>query len=207
VTPSRAVGLVAAAILLAGCQRVAAPPPAPPGPQPSLAACAPVDPDVRSWDVVRDSAGVSFRMPLGLAPRSRDDLPFREWTTEGSPSGRVSIGFSPSREHWLSIRRVPSPGMAEMSECVDSLEDRQILLQAWRMVGGRFSQGRRSDLYEVLALVPVEPMLTLYVTGGGEDPRFQELVLRIARSVRVEREVADLEPGRAPDAPLPGGSG
>lgn len=179
----RGVRCATLALLMVGCQRLGAP--APPGPASAHPACPAPRVEVSGWALVRDSAGVAYRLPPGWVQREPGDLPYRQWTSAEDPSGRVSIGFSPSREHWISLRRAPSPGMHEMTECIDTLGDRQILLQAWRTEDGIFRDGRRSDLYEMLALVSVEPMLTLFVTGGGSDPRFQALLLAIARMVEI----------------------
>jgi hypothetical protein len=37
----------------------------------------------------------------------------------------------------------------------------------------------------MLTLVPIEPGLTLYLTGGGSERETQVLLLAIARTVRV----------------------
>lgn len=187
ITPGRRFPLAVVAaglgLSLAGCQRVGVSPPVAP---PSAAACPAPQLDTRGWVAVSDSAGVRYRLPAGFAQRQPGDLPYRQWTFSGELSGRVSIGFSPSREHYTTLRRVPSPPMREMNECVEDVDGRQILVQAWRTEGGRFTGGQRLDLYEMLALVPVEPMLTLFVTGGGAGPAFQRVLLAIARTVRVD---------------------
>ena len=181
---SGAAGVVAA-VVLAGCGGGSVVSPTPPGPAPSHPACPAPGLSTSGWVSHIDSAGVSYRLPPDLVERPPGDLPYHQWTSS-ELSGGISIGFSPSREHWITLRRAPSPGMHEMSECVEERSDRQILIQAWRTEGGSFQNGRRSDLYEMLALVSVEPMLTLFITGGSADPRFQELLLGVARTVRVE---------------------
>jgi hypothetical protein len=130
-------------------------------------------------------AGVSYRLPTGFAENSSPDLYFREFRIDQELSGRVMIGLSPSTEHYLTLRRVPSPPMQEMSECVQGSEGREILFQAWRTEGGLFTGGERHPLYEVHALIPVAPTQTLFVTGGGSTPEFQEVLLAIARSVEI----------------------
>lgn len=179
----RAVAGACVVLALTGCRRVGVPAPATP---PSLAACP--APDVRpsdGWRIVRDSAEVTYRLPAGFVERQGPDLPYREWRSEGDLPGSVRIGFSPSREHFTTLRRVPSPGMREMSECVETVQGREVLVQAWRTEGGSFRGGRRYDLYEIFALVSVEPTRTLFVTGGGADRRFQGVLLTIARTVEV----------------------
>jgi hypothetical protein len=180
----RGLGLGAVGALLAACGGGAVASPEPPGPAPARWACPAPSLSTSDWVSRADSAGVAYRLPPGFAERPEVDLSYREWSSS-EHSGRLSIGFSPSREHWITLRRAPSPGMHEMSECVEEGRDRQILIQSWRTEGGSFRDGRRSDLYEMLALVPVEPMLTLFITGGSPDPRFQEILLAVARTVTI----------------------
>jgi len=175
-------GMLAFALAAGGCQRVAPPSPRPPH---AVAACPAPDVDTRGWQLVSDSAGVQYRLPPGFTEGPRDDPPYRWLTWAGEPGGRVTIGFSPSREHYATMLRVPSPQMHEMTECQESVNGRDVFFQAWRMEGGSFRQGRRYDTFEILALVPVQPMLTLFITGGSEDPAFQELMLALARTVEV----------------------
>jgi hypothetical protein len=75
--------------------------------------------------------------------------------------------------------------MIEMSECIDSIPGREILVQTWRMAGGVFRDSQRLDKYDMLALVPVEPGVTLFLTGGGPKRETQILLLAVARTVRV----------------------
>lgn len=181
---ARRCGVAAVAVVALGaCQRVGV---APPAPAASLAACGTPALATDAWRLVRDSAGVSYRMPEGFAERTSSEVQYREFTYDGEVSGRVMIGFSPGADYYVSLRRAPSPGMHEMSGCVAAVDGRQVVLQAWRTEGGAFRGGQRYDLYEAHALVPVEPTRTLFVTGGGSDPRFQQVLLAIARTVTVE---------------------
>jgi hypothetical protein len=152
----------------------------------AVRACPAPDIGTEGWGIVQDSAGVTYRLPPAFTERPGLE-PYRHWSHAVDPSGSLTIGFSPSREHWSTLRRVPSPSMQEMTECVEGEEGDQILIQSWRTQGGIFRDGRRADLFEMLALVPVEPMVTLFVTGGGSDPAFQATLLAIARTVRVAR--------------------
>lgn len=161
---------------------------APPSPRASLAACVTPDLDTSGWRTERDSIGgitVTYRIPTDFLEHVHQDLPSREFQTDTEPSGRVIVGFSPSREHYMSLRRAPSPPMHEMSECVADVSGRQLIFQAWRTEGGIFRNGQRYDLYETMALIPVAPTRTLYVTGGGSAPDFQEILLAVARTVDV----------------------
>jgi hypothetical protein len=171
-----------AGLALAGCQRIATPAPSP---LRAVSACPAPDVDTRAWQLVTDSAGVRYRLPPGFTEGPRDDPPYRRFTWDGDPPGHLTVGFSPSREHYATMLRIPSPGMREMTECQEAVNGRDVFFQAWRTEGGTFRQGRRYDNFEILALVPVQPMLTLFVTGGSEDPAFQSVMLAIARTVEV----------------------
>jgi len=57
--------------------------------------------------------------------------------------------------------------------------------ETWRTAGGVFRDRRRLDNYEVLALIPIEPGLTVFLTGGGAERETQLLLLVVARTVRV----------------------
>lgn len=168
--------------LAAGCQRVGT---AVPRPLRSVSACPAPGVDTEGWESLRDSAGVSYRLPRGYTQRPPGDLYYREFTWSGDPAGHASIGFSPSHEHYATLLRIPGPPMREMTECQESVNGREVFFQSWRTVGGIFSGGRRYDNFEMLALVPVRPTLTLFVTGGSGDPRFQAILLTIARTVEV----------------------
>jgi len=137
------------------------------------------------WIPVTDSMGVSYRLPPGFVPRPHPELPHDRWSYDDGTSGYVWVGVNRSLEHWITLRRAPSPGMYEMSECIDSLAGREILVQAWRTPGGIFRDGRRWDRYDVFALLPIEPGRTVWVTSGGSDRRFQETALAIVRTVRL----------------------
>jgi len=179
-----ALGLATVALAMQGCQRVGTPSPPP---LRAVAACPAPEVDTTGWEVVTDSAGVSYRLPPGFRQRPPGDQYFKEFTWVGDLRGHASIGFSPSREYYASMLRVPAPPMREMTECQEPVNGRDVFFQAWRMEGGIFSGGRRYDNFEILALVPVQPMLTLFVTGGSGDPAFQAVLLAIARTVEVGR--------------------
>ncbi len=177
------LGAAALGLCLAwGCQRVGTAAPPPPR---AVSACPAPDVDTDGWRALSDSAGVSYRLPPGFTQRPPGDLYYREFTWSGDFSGHASIGFSPSREHYATLLRVPAPPMREMTECQEAVNGRDVFFQSWRTVGGIFRGGRRYDNFEMLALVPVRPALTLFVTGGSGDPRFQAVLLTIARTVEV----------------------
>jgi hypothetical protein len=141
--------------------------------------------DVGDWPVVADSGDLRYRVPRGFEERSDTSLPYRRWTVDGRSAGSVAVGLNHSREHWLTLRRAPSPGMREMSECIDSVAGRELLVQAWRTEGGIFRERRRADRYDVFALVPLAPGRTVFLAGGGADRAFQARLLAMVRTVRV----------------------
>ena len=181
------LGVVAVGILAASCQRVAVPGPAPVH---AVSACPAPSVDTRGWQLVTSGMGVRYRLPPGFTEAPLGDPPYRRFTWADPPSGHLTVGFSPSQEHYATMLRVPSPNMHEMTECLEPVHGRDVFFQAWRTEGGSFRNGRRYDNLEILALVPVRPLLTLFVTGGSEDPAFQELMLAIARTVEVVPEVS-----------------
>lgn len=139
---------------------------------------------VDDWLVVQDSAGVTYRVPpeyVEKPPGARS----RRWDLGGDFQQSIEIGFIHSQAPLVTFRRAPSIGMREMSECIDSAAGREILVQAWRTVGGTFRLGRRRDKYEAFALIPVEPGLIAYLTGGGYERRAQQLALAVARTFVV----------------------
>ena len=169
-------------LALGGCARVGV---APPGPADSLPACRVAESETRAWRIVDDPVGVRYRLPTGFVERSWPDQDFREFRVDQELSGRVMVGLSPSPGDYLNLRRVPSPPMRDLAECVDGPPGPEVVLQTWRTDGGRFRDGQRSPLYEALALIPLEPSRTLFVTGGGSTPAFQEIIFAIARSVEI----------------------
>jgi hypothetical protein len=181
VTGTSSTLIVLLGVLSTGCHG----PRTAPEPIAAVPACPGPALDVAGWAAIADSAGVTYRLPGGFIERPDSTLPYRRWTASDGSSGDLAVGFIHSREHWITLRRAPSPGMHEMSECVDSVAGRQLLVQAWRTEGGIFRDRRRFDRYDVFALVPITPGLTVYLTGGGSDRRFQALLLAMARTLRV----------------------
>lgn len=177
----RAWYALALLLSVAGCHRAAR---TSPGPEPAATACPAPALDTRAWRHVADSAGVSYRLPPSLLQRPDTAGPHREWDGADAPH-LLTVGFIHAREHWITLRRVPSPGMLDMSECIDSIPGREILVQTWRMAGGVFRDLQRLDKYDMFALVPIEPGLTLFLTGGGPERETQILLLAVARTVRV----------------------
>ncbi len=182
-TVTVALRLAALSLFLAGCHAARTAP----APMPAAPACPAPALDPADWTPVSDSAGVTYRVPDAFVEQPPDGLPYRRWKADRDLSGYLWFGLNRSNEHWITLRRVPSLGMHEMSECVDSVAGREALIQAWRTAGGIFEHGQRRDRYDVFALVPIEPGLTLTITGGAADRRTQEVLLAVVRTVAVSR--------------------
>jgi hypothetical protein len=75
--------------------------------------------------------------------------------------------------------------MMEMSQCVDSIGGRQVLVQAWRTRGGTFRNGQRMDRYDVFAVVPVSPERRFYLASGSHRPQTQQTVLEVVRTIAL----------------------
>ncbi|MDH5550065.1 MAG: hypothetical protein OEZ42_09180 [Gemmatimonadota bacterium] len=176
--------LIILPVLFAGCHRASVPAPSPEILE-AVAACPAPSIDTRGWQIVVDSTGVRYRLPAEFVERPSSSPSWRRWDLAGDFQQSVEIGVIESPDYWISLRRAPSPGMHEMSECIDSIPGRQVLVQAWRMEGGAFRRGRRLDKYEVFALTPMEPGRTVLLTGGGSDRQTQALLLAIVRTIRV----------------------
>jgi len=171
-------------VLFAGCHRAPATAPSPEIFE-AIAACPTPNLDTRGWQIVTDSTGIRYRLPDQFVEQPARVPLSRRWDLDGDFRQSMDIGIIESPEYWISLRRAPSPGMREMSECIDSIPGRQLLVQAWRMEGGVFRNGRRMDKYEVFALTPMEPGRTVFLTGGGSDRQTQALLLAIVRTIRL----------------------
>jgi hypothetical protein len=135
------------------------------------------------WTLVADSAGVSFRLPAAFHERApREGV--REWDL-GDPQQYMLVGYIASSQPPATLGRVVSPGMEEMTQCIDSVGGRGVLVQAWRTVGGTFREGRRQDRYDVFAVLAVRPDVRLYLASGGYERRVQEIALAAVRTIAV----------------------
>ena len=173
----RALGALLLGGVLTGCagrQRLA----------PARPACPAARVSTHGWPLVTDSAGVSYRLPAAFAERATGAA-FREWLLEGDFQQSIAVGFMPSSSPASSLGRTASPGMLEMTQCVDSVGSREVLVQAWRTRGGVFRDGRHRDRYDVFAVVPVRADLRLYLASGGYERRTQELALAVVRTIAV----------------------
>lgn len=165
-------------VIAAGCHG----PQTAPEPVAAVRPCPAPDLETGAWTPVTDSTGIAYRLPPGFVPDPNPELHYSRWRYDQETSGYVWIGINRSPEFWLTLRRVPSPGMYEMGECIDSLGGREILVQAWRMRGGLSNGRRRPDRYEVFALLPIAPGRTVWFTAGGRDRRYQEIAMAIVRT-------------------------
>jgi hypothetical protein len=171
------VSAVLVACGFAGCAR-------PARTAPSRAACPAPRADTRDWRIVQDSAEVVFRLPPAFVERARSEGA-REWLLTGDFQQYVLTGFIASSSPVAALGRAPAPGMLEMSQCVDSVGGREVLVQAWRTVGGTFREGRRRDRYDVFAVVAVHPELRFYLASGSYRRQTQDLALAVVRSIAI----------------------
>lgn len=183
-SPSSSARLFSIALFLAGCHRAPAPAPIPVAVE-AMPACPAPKIDTRGWQIVNDSTGVRYRLPPEFEERPGRIPLSRRWDLDGDFQQSVDIGIIESPDYWVSLRRPPAPGRHEMSECIDSIPGRQLLVQSWRAEGGVFRRGRRMDEYEVFALVPMTAGRTVFLTGGGFERETQALLLAIVRTIRV----------------------
>jgi len=150
--------------------------------QASVPACP--APHVRTdrWATVRDSFGVTLRLPPAFTAYDTRTA-MREWVTTGG--SYIGIGTIASSNPPASLGRFVSPGMVEMTQCIDSIASREALVQTWRTVGGVFHSGRRSDRYDVFAVIPVRADLRVYFMSGSTDRKTQEAALAVLRSITI----------------------
>lgn len=153
------------------------------GVAPAFAACPAPRVDMTSWRTVADSF-VSFRLPADFVEQPFDEGA-RRWYLNDDFSEYLLAGFIASSSPAEALGRAPSPGMMEMSQCVDSIGGRQVLVQAWRTRGGTFRNGRRMDRYDVFAVVPVSPERRFYLASGSHRPPTQQTVLAVVRTIAV----------------------
>jgi len=152
--------------------------------EPARAACPAPPLSTAGWVSIADSAGVSFRLPAEYRERATQ-AGFREWVLGSDVHQYVIVGYIASSNPPATLGRVVSPGMLEMTQCVDSVGSREVLVQSWRTPGGTFRQGRRLDRYDVFAVVPVRPDLRVYLASGGYERRAQDVALAAARTIVI----------------------
>jgi len=152
--------------------------------EPARAACPAPPLSTAGWVSIADSAGVSFRLPAEYRERATQ-AGFREWVLGSDVHQYVIVGYIASSNPPATLGRVVSPGMLEMTQCVDSVGSREALVQSWRTPGGTFRQGRRLDRYDVFAVVPVRPDLRVYLASGGYERRAQDVALAAARTIVI----------------------
>lgn len=175
--PRARLALAVAAFIASGCvgpARIA----------PAHAACPAPRQDTGDWRAVAESAGVSFLVPAAFVQQPRDEGATR-WYLRGDFSEYILAGFIPSSSPPPALGRVPNPGMVEMTQCVDSIGGREVLVQAWRTRGGTFREGRRMDRYDVFAVVAVHPELRFYLASGSHRPETQRAALAVVRTIAI----------------------
>jgi hypothetical protein len=152
--------------------------------EPARAACPAPRVSTADWVSIADSAQVSFRLPAAYRERATGAA-FREWVLGGDADHYVIAGYIASSNPPATLGRVVSPGMLEMSQCIDSAGSRDMLVQSWRTPGGVFRNGRRRDRYDVFVVVPVRLDLRFYLASGGSERRTQDVALAAARTIVV----------------------
>jgi hypothetical protein len=157
---------------------------------PARAACPSPRLVTTDWVTVADSAGVSFRVPPGYREAARENGALH-WEFDGDFQQYLTAGFIASSSPPAALGRYVSPGMLEMTQCIDRIGGREVLVQAWRTPGGTFRNGRRLDRYDVFAVLAVRPDLRFYLASGGFQRRTQELVLAAVRTILVAASPSD----------------
>ncbi len=183
-SPPSSVRLAPIALFLAACHRAPAPAPIPVAVE-AMPACPAPTMDTRGWRIVNDATGLRYRLPPEFIEQPARVPLSRRWDLDGDFQQSVDIGIIESPDYWVSLRQPPAPGRHEMSECIDSIPGRQLLVQSWRSEGGVFRRGQRMDKYEVFALVPMTARRTVFLTGGGFERETQVLLLAVVRTIRV----------------------
>lgn len=174
--PARVAALVTV-IGLGGCARLGRL-------APSHAACPLPGRETGEWRAVTESLGVNFRVPATFVEHPRDSGA-RRWYLHGGFVEYLMAGFIPSSSPVQALGRAPAVGMMEMTQCVDSIAGREVLVQAWRTRGGTFLNGRRLDRYDVFAVVPVHPELRFYIASGSHRRDTQRLALAVVRTIVI----------------------
>jgi hypothetical protein len=151
---------------------------------PARAACPAPRISAKGWTVIADTTGVTLQLPPAYVERpSRGAV--REWAERGDFQLYIITGYIASSNPAPTLGRAPGPGMLEMTQCVDSVAGREILVQAWRTRGGTFRNGQRLDRYDVFAVVPLRPDLRFYLMSGGYERSTQETALAVVRTIVV----------------------
>ena len=138
---------------------------------------------------------MSFRVPPGVTEHTREPGP-RSWYLGNDFQQYLLTGFIASSSPVASLGRAPSPGMLEMTQCVDSVAGREVLVQAWRTLGGTFRNGQRMDRYDVFAVVAVDPVRRFYLASGGYTREMQDLALAAVRTIGVGRAALTAAPAQ-----------
>jgi len=136
------------------------------------------------WVTIQDSSGVAFRLPPGYQEHPTG-TGMREWFLDGDNQRYIALGFIASSNPPASLGRLVSPGMEEMTQCIDSLGSREVLVQSYRTRGGTFRNGQRLDRYDVFAVVPLRADLRLYLMSGSYQRATQDVALAAVRTITI----------------------
>ena len=127
---------------------------------------------------------MTFRLPAAFVEQPPDGGA-RRWYLRGVFVEYIMAGFIPSSSPVQALGRAPAVGMMEMTQCVDSIGGREVLVQAWRTRGGTFLNGRRMDRYDIFAVFPVHPELRFYIASGSHRRETQQVALAVVRTIVV----------------------
>lgn len=173
---ARTLGRLSMLIIPAACAH-------PGRPVPARAACPAPHVDTKPWRTVSQGP-VVYRIPDGFV-RSDTQTATYHWERSGDFQQYVTAGFIESSSPAVTLGRTPSPGVFEMTQCVDSIGGREVLVQSWRTRGGVYRDFKRLDRYDVFAVVPVTAMRKFYIASGSYRPETQTIALALVRSIIV----------------------
>ena len=149
---------------------------------PARAACPAPRVDTGSWRAVSQGP-VTYRVPDVFA-RSDTDAVTYHWHG-GDTQQYITTGFIESSSPVVALGRTPYPGAHEMTQCVDSVAGREVLVQAWRTSGGVYRNFKRLDRYDVFAVVPLTATRRFYLASGSYLPETQTIALALVRTIVV----------------------
>ncbi len=188
------IGLIAFHPSLAHSQRGA----------PALPACAVPQVDTTGWrEYVSEIAPVSFHAPTDFANAAHDPSLHR-YTVGAATSNparmpaRQSEDWSGQRAPYILVllrtiyphnsppaRRMSSPQVRELTVCHDSVGGFEVQIFSDRRVGAKVVGKDILDVYEAGGTFALATNDSLLISGVGDDPATQALVLAIVRSVRT----------------------
>ncbi len=95
---------------------------------------------------------------------------------------RGNLGFAGYRRFYQAEL------MLDYSECYEVIAGYQVSIQAWRTPNGVFRNFKRSDRFDVFAILQLGPGVYFYETGGSDLRSVQDQILISLRMLRHERK-------------------